>query len=55
MLRGFLNFVRRRCLALKIRFAMERWHRAKKSAARRFAKVDRLVWRYDTLFGEDKP
>lgn len=55
MPRGVVYSVRRRWWILRIRFAMERWYRAKKSAVRRFERVDRLVWRYDTLFGEDKP
>lgn len=30
---------------------MERWYRSKRRANRQFEKLDRLLWRFDELFG----
>lgn len=39
----------------RIHWAMDLWYRSKKRACRKFNKLDRMLWRYDVLFGEEKP
>ena len=39
----------------RIHWAMNRWYRSKKRTCRRFDKLDRMLWRYDALFGEKMP
>lgn len=44
--------IHRACWMAKIRWAMNGWYRSKKRTRRRFDKLDRMMWRYNELFGE---
>lgn len=53
-LKKLAHYTRRLWWLARIHWAMERWYRARRHARRRFEKVDRMMWRYDVLFGENE-
>ena len=45
------NYLHRLLWQTVVLWAMDRWYRSKRRANRQYKKLDRLLWRFDELFG----